>query len=284
MKSELKFYLDTNSFRMLAPCLKESKGVGAFISVWTICEMLGHVFKHPEEYDKIKSNLKAIKESRISIIMMMPFELCYNAFSLPLPRNSTSRNIVIMALLLMLADTFDEWLKKLDTYSLSSTIEFVKGIDNATSRLNQNIAKQFDNSISTRESISKYKEFRQHEDKEQTHKRLLEYYVDGFIENNEDVRKMGVYVGMSYEEFKQFLCDAYDGSIDVAIRVNACMVDKKVSYRAFFRRNDDTDMMHLYYLVDDTILVTNDKRLRENVTTEFPGRAVSVDEFREVCK
>lgn len=281
-KQEWKYYLDTNSVRKLAPCLKGCKNVGAFISIWTICEMLGHVFKHPVEYDKIKSNLKAIQESGMSIVMMMPLELHYKAFSIPIPSNITSHNVLIMALLLMIVDSYEKWLKKIDFYSLSSTCEFVKEIDNATPRLNLNIKQQFDNNISTRESIRKYKEFWRTEDKELTHKRLLEYYVDGFIEDHEDIREMGVLLGMSYEELKQLLCDAYDGSIDVAFRVNACMVDKKVCYRELFRRNDDTDMMHLYYLIDDTKFVTDDNRLRENINAEFPGRAMSVEEFRKI--
>ena len=226
----------------------------------------------------------AIKESRISIVMMVPAELHYNAFSIPIPNNTTSRNVMIMALLLMSANSFEDWLEKIDSYSLLSECEFVKGVDNATSQLNQNIEKQIDRTISAHESIEKYKEFRQCEDKAVTHKRLLEHYVDGFIKNNEDVRKVGVFLGLSYEDFKQFLCDAYDGSIDVAIRVNACIVDQKVSYRESFKRNDDIDMMHLYYLIGDIKLVTNDKRLRENVNAEYPGRAVTVDEFIEVMK
>lgn len=41
----LKFYLDTNAVRTLASRLDECKKIGAFISVWTICEMIGHIIK-----------------------------------------------------------------------------------------------------------------------------------------------------------------------------------------------------------------------------------------------
>lgn len=68
--------------------------------------------------------------------------------------------------------------------------DFVKEIDEATPRLDQNLEKQYDTTISLQESIRKYKEFVQNEDKELTHQRLLEYYVDGFIEKHKDVRIM----------------------------------------------------------------------------------------------
>lgn len=39
--------------------------VGAFISIWSICEMLGHVLRHPDEYGKIRRNFQSIKDSQI---------------------------------------------------------------------------------------------------------------------------------------------------------------------------------------------------------------------------
>ena len=41
-------------------------------------------------------------------------------------------------------------------------------------------------------------------------------------------------------------------------------------------------MMHLYYLQDDIILVTNDKMLLDNVKAEFPDRAISNDDFKKI--
>ena len=278
----LKYYLDTNAVRSLASRLTECINVGAFISVWTICEMIGHIIKKPEDFRKIRQNFRAIKESKINIIAKMPDELHYSAFSLEIlvPTSSTFSNLRKMALLTLEVGTYEEWMNKISEYSLLGTLNFVKEIDEATPRLNKNIENQFKTDISMEESRRKYEEFVQNEDKELTHQRLLNYYVDGFIEKHEDVCKMGILLGMSYEEFKQFLCKLYNGSIDLAFRVNACMVDEKVSLRQKFRRNDDTDMMHLYYVQDGIILVTDDRKLRENVVAQYPERAISVDEFR----
>lgn len=280
----LKYYLDTNAIRSLASCLDECKKVGAFISVWTICEMIGHIIKKPEDFRKIRQNFRAIKESKINIIAKMPDELHYRAFSLEIlvPISSTSSNLRKMALLTLEVETYEEWMNKISEYSLLGTLNFVKEIDEATPRLNKNIENQYKTDISMEESRKKYEEFVQNEDKELTHQRLLNYYVDGFIEKHEDVCKMGILLGMSYEEFKQFLCKQYNGSIDLAFRVNACMVDEKVSLRQKFRRNDDTDMMHLYYVQNGIILVTDDRKLRENVVAQYPERAISVDEFRRL--
>ena len=278
----LKYYLDTNAVRALAPRLDECKEIGAFISVWTICEMIGHLIKNPEDFRKIRENFRAITDSRISVVTKMPDELHYGAFSLELlvPVGSKSLDLRKMALLTLDVETYDEWVKKISEYSLLGTYKFVKEIDNATPRINQNIEKQYDTNISPQESQKKYEEFVLTEDKEVTHQRLLEYYVDGFIEKHEDVRMMGVMLKMSYEEFKQFLCNAYDGSIDLAFRVNACVVDKKVSLRQKLKRNDDTDMMHLYYVQNEIILVTDDRALRENVVAQYPERAISVQTFK----
>lgn len=89
-------------------------------------------------------------------------------------------------------------------------------------------------------------------------------------------------LGKTYEEFKQFLCGLYDGTIDVALRVNACMVDKRVSYRQKCKRNDDSDMMHLYYLSGERILVTDDDDLRDNVNKQYQGRAITIAEFKRI--
>ena len=278
----LKYYLDTNAVRSLASRLDECVNIGAFISVWTICEMLGHIIKHPEDFGRIRSNFCSIKDSKIRIITKTPDELHYSAFSLEqlVPINSTSKNLIIMALQTLEVETYEEWMNKIKECSLWGTYQFVKAIDEATPRLNQNIEKRFNTDISMQESIQKYEEFVQNEDKELTHQRLLNYYVDGFIEKHEDVRQMGILLGLSYEECKQFLCNLYNGSVDLAFRVNACVVDKKVSLRQKFRRNDDTDMMHLYYVQNDIILVTDDRVLRENVIAQYPERAISVEKFK----
>lgn len=246
--------------------------------------MIGHIIKKPEDFRKIRQNFHAIKESKINIIAKMPDELHYGAFSLEIlvPISSTSLNLRKMALLTLEVETYEEWMNKISEYSLLGTYNFVKVIDEATPRLNKNIENQYKTNISLEESRRKYEDFFQNEDKELTHQRLLNYYVDGFIEKHEDVRKMGHMLEMSYEEFKQFLCKLYNGSTDLAFRVNACMVDEKVSLRQKFRRNDDTDMMHLYYVQNGIILVTDDRKLRENVVAQYPERAISVDEFRHL--
>ena len=262
----LKYYLDTNAVRSLASRLDECANIGAFISVWTICEMLVHIIKHPEDFGRIRSNFCSIKDSKIRIITKTPDELHYSAFSLELlvPINSTSKNLIIMALQTLEVETYEEWMNKIKECSLWGTYQFVKAIDEATPRLNQNIEKQYNTDISMQESIQKYEEFVQNEDKELTHQRL----------------QMGILLGLSYEECKQFLCNLYNGSVDLAFRVNACVVDKKVSLRQKFRRNDDTDMMHLYYVQNDIILVTDDRVLRENVIAQYPERAISVEKFK----
>lgn len=282
--TRFKYYLDTNAVRSLASRLDECNRIGAFISVWTICEMLGHIIKKPEDFGKIRKNFCSIRDSEISIVTKTPNELHYSAFSLELllPIDFTFRNLMVMALQTLEVETFEEWMNKIEEHSLWGTYQLVKTIDEAIPLLNQNIEKQYSTDISMRESKQKYEEFVQNEDKELTHQRLLNYYVDGFIEKHSEVRQMGKSLGLSYEEFRQFLCSLYDGSIDLAFRVNACFVDKKVSLRQKCGRNDDKDMMHLYYVQNGIILVTDDTALRDNVVAQYPERAISVGQFKDL--
>ena len=39
-------------------------------------------------------------------------------------------------------------------------------------------------------------------------------------------------------------------------------------------------MMHLYYVQNEIILVTDDRALRENVVAQYPERAISVQTFK----
>ena len=279
---ELKYYLDTNAVRSFSPQLKRCGEMGAFTSIWTICEMLGRVLKNPKDFDKIQKNLKEVKDSGICVATKLPMELHYDAFSIIPSVEPFSYEILKLVIILINAKSLEEFLIRVSLHSLDGIVKFIKGIDNATDRFNKSLQTHFDASKSSRESIEEYKEFVANEDKQLTHKRLVEYFVDGFIENSSDVRKMGVYLGFTYEKFKEFLCNAYNGSIDVAIRVIACFVNKKVSYRDRCAKNDDIDMMHLYYLQDDIVLVSNDKMLLDNVNAEFPGRAISNDDFKKI--
>ena len=281
---ELRYYMDTNAVRSFSPYLNRCRDVGAFTSIWTICELLGRALKEPKDFNKIKNNFKSISDSGICVVMKLPMELHYNAFGILPPIESLSNDVLQLAVTLINAQSFEEWLSQVSWHALDGIVNFIKGIDNATSHFNDSLQKHFDTAKSSKESIKEYNNFVAHEDKQLTRQRLVEYFVDGFIENSSDVRKMGVYLGLSYEDYKQFLCSSYNGSIDLAIRVNACIVNKKVSYKERCAKNDDTDMMHLYYLKDNIILVTNDKMLLENVHAEFPGRAISNDEFKKILE
>lgn len=279
---ELKYYLDTNAVRSFSPHLKKCREMGAFTSIWTICEMLGRVLKNPKDFYKIQKNFIGIKDSHICVVSKLPMELHYDAFSILPSVEPFSNEILNLVLILIDSKSYDDWLLQVPLHNIDGTLNFIKEIDNATDRFNESLQTHFDASKSSRESIEEYKEFVAHEDKNLSHKRLVEYFVDCFIEMSSDVRKMGVYLGFTYEKFKEFLCNAYNGSIDVAIRVNACIVNRKVSYKDRCAKNDDIDMMHLYYLQDDIILVSNDKMLLDNVNAEFPGRAISNDDFKKI--
>ena len=279
---ELKYYLDTNAVRSFAPHLKRCREVGAFTSIWTICEMLGRVLKNPKDFDKIQKNLKEVKDSGICVATKLPMELHYDAFSIIPSVEPFSNEILKLVIILINVKSLEDFLIRVSLHSLDGIIKFIKGIDNATAYFNESLQKHFDTSMSSKESIKEYNEFVTNEDKQLTRKRLVEYFVDGFIENSSDVRKMGVCLGLTYEQFRQFLCDNYNGSIDIAIRVITCFVNKKVSYRDRCAKNDDIDMMHLYYLQDDIMLVTNDRMLLENVNAEFPDRAISNEDFKKI--
>ena len=279
---ELKYYLDTNAVRSFSPQLKRCREMGAFTSIWTICEMLGRVLKNPKDFDKIQKNFKEVKDSGICVATKLPMELHYDAFSIIPSVEPFSNEILNLVLILIDSKSYDDWLSQVSLHDIDGTLNFINEIDNATDHFNDSLQTHFDTSKSSRESIEEYKDFVAHEDKNLSHKRLVEYFVDCFIEMSSDVRKMGVYLGFTYEKFKEFLCNAYNGSIDVAIRVNACIVNRKVSYKDRCAKNDDIDMMHLYYLQDDIILVSNDKMLLDNVNAEFPGRAISNDDFKKI--
>lgn len=71
---ELKYYLDTNAVRSFSPHLKKCREMGAFTSIWTICEMLGRVLKNPKDFDNIQKNLKEVKDSGICVATKLPME------------------------------------------------------------------------------------------------------------------------------------------------------------------------------------------------------------------
>lgn len=55
---ELKYYLDTNAVRSFSLHLEKCRMVGAFTSIWTICELLGRVKKTPKDFYKIQESFQ----------------------------------------------------------------------------------------------------------------------------------------------------------------------------------------------------------------------------------
>ena len=163
---------------------------------------LPDVRKNPKDFDKIQKNLKEVKDSGICVATKLPMELHYDAFSIIPSVEPFSNEILKLVIILINAKSLEDFLIRVSLHSLDGIIKFIKGIDNAIAYFNESLQKQFDTSMSSKESIKEYNEFVANEDKQLTHKRLVEYFVDGFIENSSDVRKMGVCLGLTYEQFR----------------------------------------------------------------------------------
>lgn len=165
---ELKYYLDTNAVRSFAPHLKRCREVGAFTSIWTICEMLGRVLKNLKDFDKIQKNLKEVKDSGICVATKLPMELHYDAFSIIPSVEPFSNEILKLVIILINVKSLEDFLIRVSLHSLDGIVKFIKGIDNATAYFNESLQKQFDTSMSPKESIKEYNEFVTNEDKQLT--------------------------------------------------------------------------------------------------------------------
>lgn len=101
---ELKYYLDTNAVRSFSPHLKKCREMGAFTSMWTICEMLGRVLKNPTDFNKIQKNFKGISDSGICVVTKLPMELHYDAFSIIPSVEPFSNEILKLVIILINAE------------------------------------------------------------------------------------------------------------------------------------------------------------------------------------
>jgi hypothetical protein len=279
---ELKYYLDTNAVRSFSPHLKKCREMGAFTSIWTICEMLGRVLKNPKDFDKIQKNLKEVKDSGICVATKLPMELHYDAFGIPFPNNTLGSNILGLVALMLKEYSYNSWENNFSKKEYADAREYIIGTDNGSKYFNHCLEKEYNLELLPKESIQKYEEFIKNEDKYLSKKRLIEYYAENLIKKNNNGQNIVNLLGLTYEQVTQLLCYIYDGSIDIAIRVSASYVNRKVSGRDKAKRNDDIDLMHLYYLRDDIMLVTKDGMLLEYVNAEFPGRAISNDDFKKI--
>lgn len=278
---ELKYYLDTNAVRSFAPHLKKCREVGAFTSIWTICEMLGRVFKKPEDFFRTQKNFRSIRDVKFCVISQMPHELRAAAFDISRPITNANK-IAKVILLLIEARSYEKWESLITENNLDDTRCFIEEYDQkGTDYLNKVAELQHDKDKTVNESKEYHLQMKNQE-KDKCNARFFKYFAGKELENYLGHDLKGYLTNEMYDFLSDLILKNYDHSIDVALIVSAWYAHKKISYRDKFAKNDDSDMFHLYYIIDDIILVTNDKILRENVNAEFSGRAISNDDFKKI--
>ena len=278
---KLKYYLDTNAVRSFSPRLKQCREVGAFTSIWTICEMLGRVLKDPQDFNKIQNNCRSIIEAKLCVIKQMPRELNAAAFGICKPLSISSEIADLMSLLVE-ATSLEDFLIHISQNNLKDICLFIKEYDEkGTDYLNKSAELQYDKNGTTKESREWHLHIKDQE-KDSCNNRILKYFASKELEKYLGPNLIGYLSNEVRDVLSDMILKIYDHSIDIALIVSAWYADKKISYRDRFAKNDDSDMFHLYYVQDDIILVTNDKMLLDNVNAEFPGRAISNDDFKKI--
>ena len=96
--------------------------MGAFTSIWTICEMLGRVLKNPKDFDKIQKNLKEVKDSGICVATKLPMELHYDAFSIIPSVEPFSNEILKLVIILINAKSLEDFLIRVSLHSLDGLL------------------------------------------------------------------------------------------------------------------------------------------------------------------
>lgn len=267
-------YLETNALRILANRLHCSNFVqDKYTSVLSIIELLSGI-KDEKEYKRRRGIIKKIVESEIythnRIHPLLPASVIAKSFGIP--QSVVEQNCVVGIIgLLKIVVAIPCYNSFINLVSQDKELEeffyFTQNFDDISGKYFISLMTDKSKNTNTEVLIPEFKVRWEERDFESILYRVVHYYASKISNNMAD--------GKTQTE----LVDAYDRSINPFLLAVSYYVDQKISLKNTVAKNDSIDLLHLLYIRESDVIVSDDKLLHNILTIAYPNSILKASEI-----
>lgn len=265
-------YLETNALRILANRLHDSNFVqNKYTSILSIIELLSGI-KDEKEYQRRRGIIKKVVESDICdrIHLLLPANVINKSFSIP--QTVVEKNCIIGIIgLIKIAVEATNYNSFINLISQDKELEecfyFAQNFDDLSGKYFIRLMADKSESTNTEVLIPEFKVRWKERNFESILHRVVHYYASK-ISNN-----------MAGGKTQAELINAYDRSINPFLLAVSYYVDQKVSLKNTVARNDSIDLLHLLYIRESDVIVSDDKLLHNILTIAYPNSILRASEI-----
>lgn len=273
------YYLETNSIRIFNKRLSTPFFLSnCYTSILSVCELLGGIIDETTFRER-KGIIRMIYFSRILSDNDLPETKKYKAFGLSVD-SSVSDSIVLLGGLCIASESYLEFQDQIPKHHLTEYWDFLKVYDNVDTKFKEsykmrqetfdysdpNMAKDFNKRW---DNLDKNPDL-----KSSIMTDLIIYFAKSILkEKIVNTEGKGLYN----------LVQSYDHSLDIFFLCIGYFTGTKLIFRNAPSRNDYLDMAHLMYLNNpESVIVSNDKMIRNVLLKTNPNNFLSADEFGDL--
>ena len=255
----LRYYLDTNAVQSLGTRLESLPNECVYTSVWTQLELVGAI-KDDDSFRRKTAALRHLSDSGIFIDQIIPGAKKEQAFGCIAPEGGKIPHLyeVIMPMIFA-AGNYEEFWKHIKCQGMEKCVKLIKETDKVTHSFGEQIKSRMDL------RIDDFEEKWTKGDKNELLQDAIDYYAN-LLEKK-------------YHIPKSLLIRAYDHSVDYYMLIHYYYVEQKRYSRNQPAKNDFNDLMHLQYLRNGCILVTDDGGFKDYVNKVVDGLAIGTNQF-----
>ena len=255
----LRYYLDTNAVQSLGTRLESLPNECVYTSVWTQLELVSAI-KDDDGFRKKTAALRHLSDSGIFIDQIVPGAKKEQAFGCIAPEGGKIPHLseVIMPMIFA-AGNYEEFWKHIKCHSMEKCMELIKETDKVTHIFGEQIKSRMDL------RIDDFEEKWTKGDKNELLQDAIGYYAS-LLEKKLFIPRY-------------ILINAYDHSMDYYMLIHYYYIEQKRYSRNQPAKNDFNDLMHLQYLRNGCILVTDDGGFKDYVNKVVDGLAIGTNQF-----
>lgn len=264
-------YFETNALRILANRLYDSYFVqNKYTSILSIIELLSGI-KDEKEYQRRRGIIKKVVESDICdrIYPLLPANVITKSFGIPQTVVEQNCIVGIIGLIKIVVETTD-YNSFINLISQDKELEeyfyFAQNFDDLSGKYFISLMTDKSKKTNTEVLIPEFKERWEERDFESILHRIVHYYASK-ISNN-----------MAGGKTQAELVDAYDRSINPFLLAVSYYVDQKISLKNTIAKNDSIDLLHLLYIRESDVIVSDDKLLHTILTIAYPNSILRASE------
>lgn len=267
-------YLETNALRILANRLHDSNFIqDKYTSVLSIIELLSGI-KDEEEYQRRRGIIKKIVESEIythnKIHPLLPASVIANSFGIP--QSVVEKNCVVGIIYLMkIIAEITDYNSLINLLSQDKELEehfyFTQNFDDLSGKYFIGLMADKSKDTNTKKLIPEFKTRWEEKDFNSILHRAVYYYASKISNSTAG--------GKTQAE----LVNAYDRSINPFLLAVSYYVDQKISLKNTIAKNDSIDLLHLLYIRESDVIVSNDKLLHSILTIAYPNSILKASEI-----